>query len=288
MPDKVGQLLVYLKEAVQVILRNPVTLYPLATIIFVHLLVLEILYFANRFPLIKFFGPIIERRWGETYLHYPFNFEVIPRLFQYFKIPLYIFVVNFLIAITIKILTEVNSHRRMTLRNAVKAVAPQYIDILVFSLFSAVIIYALYSFYSFVMLKTWVMKGEGVLLLFWKEVILGGQPYLNLLISVFVTAAFAYVLPIIVIDRQKILPALRLNFRKLLRSWMFILCVVLVPTPFYVPILVFKNSITSIANSTYPEIWFWVLIFSVLVTTFIDAVVYTVVTLDYLLERESS
>src|SRR3989344_2991392 len=107
----------YLKEGVQTALQNPLALGPFITIIFINFFILEILYFSNRFPLSTFFGPIIERRWGELYLHYPLNFVVIPKLFQYFKVPLYILIVNFLIAVAIKIVVEVNSNKKISLKN---------------------------------------------------------------------------------------------------------------------------------------------------------------------------
>jgi len=79
-----------LRESVNSYIANPIILIPFLTIAFIQLFILEILYFAPRYPLRVFFGPIIERFWGEGFLHYPFYLTVIPKIFQLIQIPIYL------------------------------------------------------------------------------------------------------------------------------------------------------------------------------------------------------
>ena len=71
-----------LRGAVDTFVTNPIIFLPFITIAFVQLMVLEILYFTQQFPLAVFFNPIINTLWGERFTRYPYNFEILPKLFQ--------------------------------------------------------------------------------------------------------------------------------------------------------------------------------------------------------------
>jgi hypothetical protein len=62
--------------------------------------------------------------------------------------------------------------------------------------------------------------------------------------------------------------------------------VVLIPTLFYLPVLILRHNIGGIANATFPEIRVLALVIGIIVTMFIDATIYTAVTTFYLLKKE--
>ena len=101
-----------------------------------------------------------------------------------------------------------------------------------------------------------------------------------------VFALFAFVFPIIVIDKRKILAAIGLNFKNLRGSFWYMFVVVLIPTLFYLPVLLLRSNISGIADVTIPEVRLLALIISVLVTMFIDVTIYTAITSFYLLKKE--
>src|SRR3989338_4563138 len=95
------QLVPLLRGAVNTFISRPIILLPFMTIAFIQLVILELLYFAPRFPMSAFFNPIVQTLWGEKFTHYPNNFIVLPKLFQYAQAPIYIFFSCFFIAVAI-------------------------------------------------------------------------------------------------------------------------------------------------------------------------------------------
>ena len=137
------QLIPLLKEAVNSFVANPIILFPFMTTAFIQLLVLEIIYFAPRFPLVYFFGPIIRRMAGEMYLHYPQHLFLIPKWFQVAQYFLFIFVSSFLIAVAIEIIKNINSNKKTTFSNALRAMLPQYVHICLAAILTFLVFYAL-------------------------------------------------------------------------------------------------------------------------------------------------
>jgi len=164
----------------------------------------------------------------------------------------------------------------------------RYIHIFAAALISFCTFFGLYKLYGFatdLFLRSSSVDGIFFIV---KTIVSHGVPYANLLIGVFVTALFAFVFPIIVIDKQKIFAAIGLNFKNLWGSFWYIFIVVLIPTLFYLPILFLRSNINGLANATIPEIRVLALVISVLVTMFIDVTIYTAVTSFYLLKKEHS
>ena len=108
-----NNLAVLLSGAANIIKAHPHILYPLCLYAFLQLFVLEILYFSPRFPLSAFFGPLITTLWGGTFLHYPFNFILLPKLFYYIQVPLYLFLGAFLSATAVTFIAAVNDEKKI-------------------------------------------------------------------------------------------------------------------------------------------------------------------------------
>jgi hypothetical protein len=267
------------------ILENKIILYPFCVIAFIQLLFLEILYFYPRFPLKIFFTPIIRAFFKDgSYMHYPMNMVVIPQLFQKVQVPLYILFSSFFICVAISIIAAINNDVKFKFRDMVKKTLGIYVHILV----GALIAYGLYVAFSFGYevlinraLKIRSMTGPYAML---KIMILEGTPIFNLFITSLVTTLLAYVFPTIVLERKNIFAALIANFKILFGSFWFTFFIVLLPSLFYllIPLL---NRILPFSD--IPDLRIVTLIFSVLVMTLIDAVVYTAITTYYLLRKEN-
>jgi len=273
--------------SINTFVAQPVILFPFAVIAFVQLLVLEILFFASRFPLGGFFNPIVQTIWGKEFVHYPNNFIVLPKLFQHAQGAIYIFVTSFFACVAIAIIASINDEKKIKFGATCRDVFRQYVHIFVAALLSFSVFYLFYRLYGLVVMRAWeIGSTQGVFFVI-KTVVLETAPYVNLLIGVFVTAIFAFVFPLIVIDKKKILAAVGLNFRRLWGSFWFVFFLVLIPNVFYLPVLLVRNNIASIAQATVPEARALVLVLSILVTMFIDAAIYTAITTYYLLKKET-
>ena len=277
-----------LRESVNSFVANPIILFPFVTTAFIQLFILEIIYFAPRFPLVYFFGPIIRRMAGEAYLHYPQHLLILPKWFQTAQYFLFIFVSSFLIAVAIEIIKNVNNNKKVTFANALRAMLPQYVHICLAAILTFFVFYALSKLQGSIIGRALQIRSDAGIFYMVKAVVLYGAPYFNLLIGTFATAVFAFVLPLIVIERKKILQAIILNFKYLWGSFWFIFFVVLIPMLFYVPVLLLQSNLSSIASQTLEGVRLLSPAISIIVLTFIDATVYTAVTIHFLLKKESA
>src|SRR3989338_3292242 len=192
-----------LRESVNSFVANPIILFPFVTTAFIQLFILEIIYFAPRFPLVYFFGPIIRRMAGEAYLHYPQHLSLIPKCFQMAQYFLFIFVSSFLIAVAIEIIKNINNNKKATFPNALRAMLPQYVHICLAAILTFFVFYALSKLQGLIIGRALQIRSDAGIFHIVKMVIFYGAPYFNLLIGIFATAVFAFVLPLIVIERKK-------------------------------------------------------------------------------------
>ena len=52
-------------------------------------------------------------RYGERFLHYPFNLEVLPKMFDFAGIFIFVFIGSYLIAVSISIIAGINNGEKV-------------------------------------------------------------------------------------------------------------------------------------------------------------------------------
>ncbi len=290
MAKKTSEIQVFslIRTSIVAIFEHPIILYPLCIGVFFQLLALEILYFSPRFPLNTFFGPLIRRLWGEIYLHYPANFMLLPKLFYYAQCFLYLFIGCVLNAMAISMIAAVNSDKKTTLKTAVRECFPRYFHIFLASFISFGFYWFLTKGYNFLLQWVVAFNVAGKKWLFVKKLFVYSEPYLSLFLGVLATSLFVFVIPAIVVDKKKVLGALKANFQLLFKSFWFVFAVIFLVTLIYVPVLLLRSNITLISDNTTPIIQLIMILISVLVTLAIDATVFTSTTTYYLLKKENT
>ena len=266
------------------ITKNTAILVPFCWVAFIQLLSLELIYFIPRPPLVKFFGPVVSKLWGSVYLHYPANFQLIPRLFQYVQIPLFIFVSSFCAAAAIYIVEKVNNDEKVDVGAAFRFALSKYAYILVAALLSFGLVFLFSNMYDLVVQRALEIQSTSGKFFIIKKIVLDGAPFVNLFLSVCATTVFIFMIPLIIVGKQKIIAAFANNFKLLFKVLPVTFGVVFLPSLVYVPILVLRNIFT--ANQSFPAITLTLLVLSIIVIVFIDAVVNTAITLLYLMKRE--
>ena len=277
-----------LSSSISTYLSYPPILFPFVTIAFIQLLILEILFFAPRYPLSAFFNPIVATLWGEQFIHYPDNFHALPKLFQYAQAPVYIFISSFLICTAIAVIAGYNDDRKIKFTAACRNVGKSYVHIIVAATISFCIFYVLHRLYGLAIVRAWQIESREGIFFTIRTAVLVAAPYVNLLNGVFVTTVFAFVFPLIVIENKKVFAAIGNNFKMLWGSFWYVFMIVTLPTLLYVPVLLLRGNIAGFTQSVFPEMRVIILGISVLVTMIIDATVYTAVTTVYLLKKEHS
>jgi hypothetical protein len=273
-----------LRNSVNILFSNPAILFPFMITAFIQLFILEILYFSPRYPLNIFFGPIIRYFSSEKFLHYPYNFEILPKIFHDVKQVLFVLVSSFLVGIAINTIAAINNDRKSNFRTMLKETAPLYIYIIL----SALVSLAMFTVCSklndkFLFQRALMIRSESGVFFWIKMAVLKGAPFINLLTGIFVTTLFAYFIPTIVIKRKNVLTAFFLNFKTLFGSFWFTFIIVFIPSLLFVPFLLLNMNINSFIF--FPELRIISLTFGIIIMTFIDAVIFTALTTYYLLKE---
>ena len=282
------QLIPLIRGAIGTLVEHPIILFPFLTIAFFQLLTVEILYFSIRPPLSSFFAPIITWKFGGQFLHYPLNYIAVLKLFHYAQYVIYLFVGGAMISMSMALIADINSGKKPRLSLSFKAVLSQYVHIFLSALLFFVVFFFLKRLYDLTFMRALAIRSEAGIFYLLKVVVIKGAPYFALLMGVFVTVLFAFVLPLIIIEKKKIFSALFLNVKYLWRSCWFIFWVVFLPTILYVPFLLLKNSIIQTFSAAFPSTRLFVLILSIFLMMIIDALVYTAIATYYLINKESS
>lgn len=277
-----------LKTAISTLLRHSEILFPFCLILFIQLLIMEILYFAPRFPLSVFFAPLISRVSTEAYLHYPFNFIFISKAYYAIQIPLFIIINGFLIAVSVSIIAAINEDKKIRFADAVRKTLPLYVYIFIAAVMIMLAYGGISSAYNALISRLVPPQPETALGTLVTKILAYGAPYIRLFFGIIANILLAFVIPIIVIERKKIFSALILNFKYLSKSfWVVSLCVLL-PTLLYVPVLMLRDSTDSLIRQVFPSASLLFLILGSVVTFIIDATVTTAIATYYLLKKENA
>ena len=277
-----------MSQAISTAVRNPMILMPYVTIVFVQFCVVEVLYFAPRYPLSIFFVPVIERFKGEIFLHYPLNFSFIPQFYHSIQNFIFIFVSSFMVAVSSYVVFTINNGKRIKFSRALRDTIGRYVHIIFAAAVALGLFYILQHFYGMAVDRAEQIRSTDGKFYMLKIAVIRGAPFMYLVSSMFVTALLAYVMPIIAIERRNVFMAFALNFKYLFKSFFMVCGVVIVAALFYVPFLLIRGNIAAIASSEVPEMHLVALLLSIVAVALIDMVIYTSVTINYLLHKEAS
>lgn len=280
--------LILLRTTIDNILEHPIIVYPTIILALIQFLVLEILYFSPRYPLSQFFSPLISHVWSEDFLHYPMDLVLLPKMFYYAQILVYVFGGALLLAMTTHIVATINNNHRPNLKNSLRESARFYIHILFCFILSLILFQIFSSMYASFVNTLFKIKTTGGAMAAFQKTLLWATPYIQFFIGILITTLLIYIVPIIIIEKKKIIGATLLNLKVLLRSFRTSFLVVLIPTLFYLPILVARNNIELLASATLPEIQIFIIVLGVVVTMAIDLIILTTITTHYLFLKENS
>jgi hypothetical protein len=237
-------------------------------------------------PLKLILGPAIRTFWGERFLHYPLNFLLLPKLTSFARMALSIFFGSLLTGMAVAIVSDAYNKKHLKLEASFKTALKRY-----FELFAVVFIFTFlfYIIQKIVMagLMKYFMAGHSRLLFLGAGIWLGPVLFcLNFILAVLVQSAFIYAIPILIIEKEKLVKAIARSF--VLFKKLFIPTFILVGLPMllYVPILILESGSGFLINRLFPESVLLVLILGSLVSSVvIDLLVTVSTTFMYLMNK---
>lgn len=251
--------------------QNPVLFIPFCISGAVKLAGLLFIFLSIFYPLSIIFAPIIKTLWGEMYLHYPFNFNLMPKLFYYGQVLVYVLIDGLLSGIAVWMIFQINEGKKPTFKEGIKKVLPKYLTLAAFLLTIFAIVYAINYGESLLTLR--LLKVKLVAFLVKTRMLYFVRTLFNFFVIVLVETLFAFAIPFAVLENKRFFRAIGGSLSLVKKLFPVTLGLVLIPTLVSLPFSLMKTGLSALMNVTLPEITFVVLGLSVVVAIFIDLVV---------------
>jgi len=268
-------------------MENQQIFYPFIIIVFINLLILEVLYFAPRYPLSLFFNPLISRMWGAEYLQYPLNLLLLPKIMYYAQIVVFLFVTSILTAVTVDMIAAINNDRPAIFKDSFKRAIRSYISIVIYAMLPLIFFQGFTKGYG-LLIRHADKIHETTGFYFWlKKFVFYATPYAQFIYGIFVTALLIYIPVLIIIEKRKIFTAFFVNFKVLFGSFWLTFFMILVPSLFFLPLLLMRENINALAQMTAPEIQIWIIALSIFISTAINIMTVSSASVYYLYKKEN-
>ena len=258
------------KQTLVVFKKNPEVLVPFAGMGILNTAVLYLLYLAPQRPVSIVLAPPIRVFWGEKFLHYPFNFFLLPKLFYYANITIDALIGVLLAGLAIGMLKDIYSGEPPKMFADFAVSIKRY-----FALLSIWIITFCFSLFAMKIFKS-LFSGMSGSLMF---------SFLTYLFLIFIQVLFVYSMAAIIVEKRSVFSAIKVNFLFLKQFFFTTLILVFIPALFYLPVLVLKNKLGAIIRESFPEIVIFVLGFSILGMLIVNMLIIVPPTILFLEKR---
>ena len=254
----------------EALVKNPIVLMPFVVIAFLECLALELAYFSTRAPLAVVLGPIIRKFFGEASLHYPTNLVILPNLFYFGQVAVYILASTFLAAIAVQIFVNIRTNHPVIAKAIIKSTAKRYAAFIGYALVYIILMFILEKAEGFVFLKTvrlisrHLFKISSGLYFTLSSLIL-------FLTFIIVQTLLILTIPVMVTEKQKLFKSIVTSLSISARNFIKIVSLILLPFLFYLPIMLLKTFLNAVMDKTFPEISFYVLMLGIVASIFIDS-----------------
>lgn len=252
------------------IVKNPIVLMPFIIIAFLEGLALELIYFSAHKPLILIAGPIIRKFYGEAFLHYPGNILILPKIFYYKQIGIYIIFGTLMTAVSINIFKNIRSGLPVRTKALIRNVIGSYASLLVYGVIFVVILFALNRANTLFLSQAARIVNRYALHI---PVVVHEITFTMVifLTNVIIQSLIILTIPIIVIGKKDFLKAFAGSIKIGIKNFPTIFGIIFLPFLVYLPIMLLKSLSGVLANKTFPEISLCLTAFSIIIAIFLDS-----------------
>lgn len=223
-------------------------------------------------------APLIRNIWGGIYLHYPYIYELLPRLFYFAKIIIGIFVGSITVGMAIQGTVCARKKERIKLKTLFSSVKSHYISLFLLSLILFLIAHFAMKQPSILLVK-YFRAGHPKLLFLdqrhWFSIII---PIFHFVLAVLLQAALVYTIPYVVLKRKKFATALVKGIGLFFKTAAKTLRTVAIPMCLFIPISALRSQFPVLADKFSPEIIGLILFLGILTGTLAADALITVAT----------
>ena len=268
----------------ELVLTKPVVLLPFIIIAFIEGLALELIYFSTRKPLSIIAVPIIRKFFGTNFMHYPGNLYILPDLFYYAGIVIYVFISIFLIAISINIFKNIRMNLPIKTSALIKNASRQYPSFVIFGIIMVTCLVLLRKIDIFIFSK-FTQFGLRNFPSIGTEFYFIGLLLFLFLSNCILQTFLVLTVPVIVIQKKSFLKALGRSLYLGLRNFKYVFTLIFLPFLVYFPISLLKVASTKLASKTFPEIILYITATGIIIGALIDCFI-AVCASQFLLDKE--
>ncbi len=248
---------------------------------------LVVFYLSPRAPFKVLLGPPIRTFWGEQFLHYPFNFILLPKLVSNAKMVMVVLVGSLLTAAAVALFHDAYLRRKGVLAKALATGAKKYLGVFLVFAFITLAYYFSEKFFGFAFVKYFQAHRKFLFLgpRFW----LGGpvQVAMSMGLSILIQLPFAFTVPLLVIGNQKLFKAVSGSLKLLKEHFFRSLVLVTLPVIAYLPLVVLHYNVPFLMETFVPEVVVLLILISIVVSTLVlDPIMTLSFTSLYLMQKE--
>jgi hypothetical protein len=249
--------------------KQPLVIMPFVIIAFLECLALEAVYFSTRNPISVIANPIIRKFFGEQFLHYPAYLVLLPKLFYYSQLLIYIFAGALLTAIAVNIFKNIREGLPVRADAMIKNASKSYISFFGYAIIIVIVVLLLKKFDIFAFTKfVKVLSKIGIHAS--TQIYYAGLTLVIFLSNIILQAFVLLTIPVMVIGRKRLIPALLQSISLGFRNFGTIATLIFLPFFVYLPITFLKSFSAELAEKTFPEINLYMTLLGIIVVVFLD------------------
>lgn len=257
-------------ETMAVLKQTPTMIVLFGFIAVLDSLALMSLYLAPSKPFSFLLAPIIRTFWGDTFLHYPLNFVLLPKLFNHAHFIILTLFGMMITGIVIKQIQAAVEGKKISIFFAAQAVSKKYFALLAVWLGTA----ALWRF-GFARLIAYLPSNMFV------------HFALAFLSGVIFQACFVFIFPALLIQQESVFKNLREGILFGVKNLKSVSLLIALPVFFLFASSLLK-SFAPVFVKVYPELVLWILSAGILISMFADLWITLSTTIYFMKARSSS
>ena len=262
----------YWRSSLELMAKKPIVILPFVIIAFFEGLALELIYFAARPPISAVAGPVIRKFFGEAFIHYPGNLIVLPRIFYYAQVAIYVSIGVMMSAITVNIFKNLREGLPVRMNALLKNAGKRYFGYFIYGCLIMVLLFLSSKAETFLFTKI-IGKLSHFLPKYALTILSFGSILLLFITSVIIYTLMISTVPLMVLEKKSFLKSCGISVLTGARSFLKIFPLILLPFIVYLPLTILKGIPEQLADKTFPGMNLLVIAFGTIITIFVDCFV---------------
>ncbi|MDI6781756.1 MAG: hypothetical protein QME49_06630 [bacterium] len=263
----------------------PAIFLPFAIITLCEIILLIILLLSPHPIMEPLLGPPIRRFFGEMFLHYPYNFSLLPTLFEYASLPLSLLLMPLMCAATVGMTAFVVNGEKAKLKKNLGLAVKKYVPSLFLWIIVLFIYICIFMLLKFLAVQCYPPALAKILHIpSWRMFTI--CQYLSLFVCLLVEPFLAYAIPVMILEKKKLFSAIK---EGIIVGWSLYLptiVLILVPALFGACMVLIKQKMLSFFINFLPESVLGVMAGGFILTLFIGVLMTTSLTVLFLIKRQ--